>query len=162
LLIGLALINQLLFGVKVEDLGGEANVRVDVDAAGEELLENGRVSADEVDGAGRDLEGVSVLGDDGDRDGLGGLRFDEVLEVEQGSEVLLPLHSVVEAAVSDPFDGGVFHKRPAVADELRLRVREWLWERAEDELHLVNLSALCCQVVPPLFCLLRSAERECW
>jgi hypothetical protein len=36
----------------------------------------------------------------------------------------------------DPFDGGgIVHEGPAVAKELGLRVREWLWERAEDELH---------------------------
>jgi hypothetical protein len=125
LLIGLALINQLLFGVKVENLGGEPDVGVDADAAGEKLLENGRVSAHEVDGADRDLEGVSVLRDDGDRDGLGGLGFDEVLEVEHGSEVLLFLHDVVEATVANPFDGGgIVHEGPAVAEELGLRVGE--------------------------------------
>lgn len=46
---------------------------MDPNAAGPEFLENRRVSADEIDGAGGDAEGVSVLGDDGDWEGFGGL-----------------------------------------------------------------------------------------
>lgn len=41
--------------------------------AGKNLRKNGGVLADELDGAGGDHEGGSVVGDDGDGEGLGGL-----------------------------------------------------------------------------------------
>jgi len=60
-----------------------------------------------------------------DRDGLGGLEFDEVLEVGHRSKLLLFLHDMVKATVADLFDGGgIVHEGPAVAKELGLRVRE--------------------------------------
>lgn len=43
------------------------------DAAGKELLENRGVLADEFDRTDGDAEGVPVLGDDGDGEGLGRL-----------------------------------------------------------------------------------------
>lgn len=48
-------------------------MRLDCAAAGKELLENRRVFADEIDGAGGYHKGFSVLGDDGNGEGLGRL-----------------------------------------------------------------------------------------
>lgn len=78
---------------------------VDSKSAGLEFFEDGGVFANEIDGASGDSEGFSILGDDGEWEGLGGFGFDEVLEVKHGSEVFLSLDGVVEASVSDPFDG---------------------------------------------------------
>lgn len=77
----------------------------DSKSAGLEFFEDGGVFANEIDGASGDSEGFSVLGDDGEWEGLGRFGFDEVLQVKHGSEVFLSLDSVVEASVSDPFDG---------------------------------------------------------
>lgn len=46
---------------------------MDPDAAWPEFLEDGRVFANEINGAGGDAEGVSVLGDDGYWEGFGRL-----------------------------------------------------------------------------------------
>lgn len=108
---------------------GELDVGLKPDAAGEEFAENGGILSDEVNGAGGDVEGGSVVGDDGDGEGLGGLGFDEVLGVEKGEEVLLSLDGVVEAAVADAFDGGV-EEGTAVEDGRRAA---WGWERADEE-----------------------------
>lgn len=106
-------------------------MRQNSDAAGKELFENGRVFADEINGAEWDLEGVTFLGDDGDGCRLRRLGYEQVLEVEKGSQVLLLLHSVVEASVSDPFGCGFHHQGSALLLVLNLRV----WFLAEDELH---------------------------
>ena len=62
--------------------------------------------ADEFDGAGGDLEGAARLGEVGNGEGFGGFGVDEVLDVDDGTEMLLALDDVVEAAVADPVDGG--------------------------------------------------------
>lgn len=80
-------------------------MRMDTDSTGKEFLEDGRVPADEIDGAGGDAEGLSLLGDEREWEGLGRLGLEEVLEVEQGLEVSFFLHGVVDGSVSDPFDG---------------------------------------------------------
>ena len=108
-------------------------MRQNSDAAGEELVENGRVFADEINGAEWYLEGVTFLGDDGDGCRLRRLGDEQVLEVEKGFQVLLLLHSVVEASVSDPFGCGFHHQGSALLLVLNLNLRVWFW--AEDELH---------------------------
>lgn len=78
---------------------------VDPDVPGQELREDRRVPANEVDGPNRDAEVVPALGDGGDGERPRGLRLEEVLEVDDGDQELLSLDGVVEAAVADA-DGG--------------------------------------------------------
>jgi hypothetical protein len=97
----------VFFSIKVEGLWSEPNMGMYSDAAGEEFIENGRVSANEVDGTKGDLEGFPFLGDDRDGHRLGGLGFEQVLEVEKRPQVLFLLNGVVNAPISDKFDSGV-------------------------------------------------------
>lgn len=101
----LARVNELLLGVEVESLRREADVRLDADSSGEGLVEDGGEASDELDRAEGDSEGVSLSCDDGDRERFGRLRCDEVLDAEEGSEVLLSFDGVVEASVSNEFVG---------------------------------------------------------
>lgn len=64
------------------------------------FFENGRVFADEFDGAEREVEG-SGLFDDGDGEGFGGFVVDEGEESEERFEILFAFDGVVEAAVAD-------------------------------------------------------------
>lgn len=107
MLVAIGLIHEVLLGVNVEDLGSEPDMGLDGDAAGEELLENGRVLANELDGARGNHEGLSALGEDGNGEGPGGLGFDQVLDVDYWPQVFLPLHDVVEPTVSNPVYGAV-------------------------------------------------------
>lgn len=115
------------------------------DAAGKEFLENCRVLADEFDWTDWDTEGFFVLGDDGDREGLGRLCFDEILDIDHRQEVLLPLDGVVEASVSNPFDGSVGEAPP-----VEETVRALVWEREEEEMNGRHRNwpsfVLCCCV----------------
>ena len=73
-------VDKVLFGVEAEGFGGEADVGGGGGGGdGEELLEDGGVLADELDGA--EGEGEGAL-DEGDGEGLGGFAFDEVFEGE--------------------------------------------------------------------------------
>lgn len=66
--------------------------------SGEELFEDGGVLADEFDGAEGKVEGAF---DEREREGFGGFAFDEGFERDQGFEVFLTLHRVIQAAVAD-------------------------------------------------------------
>lgn len=60
----------MFLGIEQEYFRGQFDVRVDTDSTGEEFLEDGRVPADEIDGAGGDAEGLSLLGDEREWEGL--------------------------------------------------------------------------------------------
>lgn len=68
-------------------------------------MEDGGEATDELDRTEGDSEGVFSGCDDGDREGFGWFRCDEVLDAEEGSEILLSLDGVVEASVSYEFVG---------------------------------------------------------
>lgn len=88
-----------------------------LEAAGEKLFEDGGVLADELDGAEGEIDGVF---DEGSGEGLGRFEFDEVFEVYQWLQILLPLHGVVEASVSDELEGAVEYGSP-LGQEARVR-----------------------------------------
>lgn len=94
--------------MEAEGVGGEADARAEVGGGG--FDEDGWVVPDEFDGAGGEGEAGLGVGCDGEGDGFGGLGEDEVLEGEEGFEVFLLLHRVIEAAVSHPFDLRPLHE----------------------------------------------------
>lgn len=78
---------------------------VDPYVPGQELHEDRRVSANELDGANGDTEVISALGNYGNGERFRGLRFEEVLEVDDRNQELLSLDGVVKAAIADAYDG---------------------------------------------------------
>lgn len=68
---------EVLVGVEAEGLGGEADVGEGGGGGGEELVEDGGVLADEVDGAEGELGGAL---EEGEGEGLGGFEGDEGFE----------------------------------------------------------------------------------
>ena len=113
-------------------------MRVYPNPSRKKFLKNGGKSADEIDGAHPEAEGIFVLGNDGDGQRLGRFRFDEVLDIEHGLEAPLFLHRMLKTPISNPYDGGVTEAPPAMAV-----VVVGFWQKSEEKIHGGLLSSHC-------------------